>query len=375
MSSREIEPDLEPADRAAEPAAGPGDTDPGEPPKLRVTPKQLMRAAIGIGLAAVLIVVGMPLVAQTGWHEIGQHLGRVGWRTSLELFGLVLLGLWLYTFTLTGSLPGLRHFRALVVNLGGSAVSNLLPGGGAVGMAATYFMCRSWGFTRRSISTSLIVSGVWNVLGRIALPLIGIVVVSLEGNILPTAARSAALVSALIGLLVLVAFVLVLLSPHWTDRIARVVDRRVGPLIARVRRDNQRPNLHELIVDQRGRIAAVTGTGWLPMTVGVAGFLGVYFLLFWRTMSAVGVDLPVADIFAAYAVGRLLSTVGITPGGLGIAEAGTLAVLVAWGADKPAAAAGVLVFAVFSHLLEVPLGALGWLAWSVLPKVPGRGAG
>ena len=73
-------------------------------------------------------------------------------------------------------------------------------------------------------------------------------------------------------------------------------------------------------------------------------------------------------MFAAYAVGRLLTTVGVTPGGLGVTEAGTLAVLVAWGADKPAAAAGVLVFALFTHLLEVPLGALGWLAWWLMPK-------
>ena len=76
-----------------------------------------------------------------------------------------------------------------------------------------------------------------------------------------------------------------------------------------------------------------------------------------------------ADLFAAYALGRLLTAVGVTPGGLGITEAGTLAVLVAWGADKPAAAAGVLVFAIFSHLLEVPLGAIGWAAWWSMPKV------
>ena len=34
------------------------------------------------------------------------------------------------------------------------------------------------------------------------------------------------------------------------------------------------------------------------------------------------------------------------------------------------ATAGVVLFSIFTHLLEVPLGALGWLAWSVLPKTP-----
>ena len=52
----------------------------------------------------------------------------------------------------------------------GSSVGNLLPGGGAAGLAATYTICRSWGFSRRDISTSAIVTGVWNVLARVALP-------------------------------------------------------------------------------------------------------------------------------------------------------------------------------------------------------------
>ena len=45
------------------------------------------------------------------------------------------------------------------------------------------------------------------------------------------------------------------------------------------------------------------------------------------------------QIFAAYAVGRLLTAVGVTPGGVGVTESGTAAVLVAWGA-APAAALG-----------------------------------
>ena len=60
--------------------------------------------------------------------------------------------------------------QALIVNVCGSSVGNLLPGGGAAGVAATYALCRSWGFSRRDISTSVIVSGVWNILARVALP-------------------------------------------------------------------------------------------------------------------------------------------------------------------------------------------------------------
>jgi len=73
-------------------------------------------------------------------------------------------------------------------------------------------------------------------------------------------------------------------------------------------------------------------------------------------------------VFAAYAVGRLLSTVGITPGGLGITETGTVAVLIGFGANPAAATAGVVLFSIYIHVLEIPLGAFGWLAWSMSRK-------
>lgn len=337
-----------------------------------VTRGQIRSAVIGMTMAGLLLGVGLPLVAQTSWHEIGQHLSQLGPLAALELFGLVAFGLWCYTFTLTGSLPGLSHPKALIINVCGSSVSNLLPGGGAVGMAATYYIARSWGFTRRNISTSIIVSAVWNVLARLAMPLVGLAAVSTSKNALPRSVRTAALYGGVIGLLVLAGFIVVLISPVLTARLGRFLDKRVAGLIARWRRGDQRgvrPTIAVLLADQRTRLSVVTKSGWLPMTFGVVAFLGVYFILFWRTMTAVGVDLPIADLFAAYALGRLLTAVGVTPGGLGISEAGTLAVLVAWGADKPAAAAGVLIFAVFSHLLEVPLGAIGWAAWWKSAKV------
>lgn len=337
----------------------------------KATGKQVLQAVLGLALAAVILVFGLPWFGQTAWHEIGHHLDRVGWANALELFGLVVLGLWLYTFTLTGSLPGLTHLKALIVNVAGSAAGNLLPGGGAAGVAASYLMLRSWGFTRAAISTSVIVSGVWNVVARMAMPLLGVAMLS-STDALPRGVRRGAFTGGIVGLVVIAIFVAILVSPHMTERFGAWAQRRLGDRIdaRRGRRGKGHVDLRHVLVDQRRRLASVTATGWLPMTVGVVGFLGVYFVLFWRTMDAVGVDLSLGKLFAAYAVGRLLTAVGVTPGGLGITEAGTLAVMVAWGADKPAAAAGVLVFAIFTHLLEVPLGAMGWLAWFVMPKVP-----
>jgi hypothetical protein len=67
-------------------------------------------------------------------------------------------------------------------------------------------------------------------------------------------------------------------------------------------------------------------------------------------------------------VGRQLTAVGITPGGVGVTESGTAAVLVAWGAAPAGALAGVVLFSVYTHLMEIPLGAIGWLAWGLSRK-------
>ena len=104
------------------------------------------------------------------------------------------------------------------------------------------------------------------------------------------------------------------------------------------------------------------------MTFGLFGFFGVYFVLFWFCLDSQHVQVTFAHTFAAYAVGRLLSTVGITPGGVGITEIGSTAVLIAFGANPAAATAGVVLFSIYIHLLEIPLGAIGWVIWGVSRK-------
>ncbi|HQW74694.1 MAG TPA: UPF0104 family protein, partial [Ornithinibacter sp.] len=147
--------------------------------------RKTLQAVVGLGLAVALLVWGLPYFAKTTWVDIWDVIATIPLSHAVGFQLLMLAGLWCYTFTFTGSLPGLTHSKALIVNLCGSSVSNLLPGGGAVGLAATYAICRSWGFSRRATSTSVVVTGVWNVLARIALPVIAIAVLWFTGVALP----------------------------------------------------------------------------------------------------------------------------------------------------------------------------------------------
>jgi uncharacterized membrane protein YbhN (UPF0104 family) len=334
--------------------------------------RRRLQVVVGLGLAVVLLVWGLPFFARTSWHAVLTVLSAIPIGTVLSLQTLMLLGLWMYTFTLTGSLPGLRHAQALIVNVCGSSVGNLLPGGGAAGLAATYSICRSWGFSRRDISTSAIVTGVWNVLARVALPVVGIAALYFGSSDLPQAAQDAAVAGSLSGLGVLGAFVAVLASERAAHLIGHGLDWLLRPLFRRAAR-RRTTSLDALVTDLRSRIIDVVRTGWLFMTYGLVGFFSIYFVLFWFCMNAVGVHLRFGTMFAAFAIGRLLTAVGVTPGGLGVTETGTAAVLVGWGANPAEATAGVVLFSIFTHLMEVPLGALGWIIWTLTRPASGAG--
>jgi putative heme transporter len=330
--------------------------------------KHVVEAVIGLGLAAVLLIWGLPHFAKTTWGDIWEVIGGVPPSHALGFQVLMLVGLWSYTFTFTGSLHGLTHSRALIVNLCGSSISNLLPGGGAVGLAATYGICRSWGFSKRATSTSAIVTGVWNVMARIALPVAAIASLWIGGVTLPEALTDLAVAGMVTGLGILVTFIAVMVSERAAQAIGRGLDHVIGPLLRR-RRPNSTMSPKELVHDLRARLNDVVGSGWWSMTLGMIGFFGAYYVLFVLVLRETGVVMPLNLLFAAFAIGRLLTAVGITPGGVGVTETATAAVLVAWGADPAGATAGVVLFSIFTHLMEVPLGALGWLLWTLSPKV------
>jgi uncharacterized membrane protein YbhN (UPF0104 family) len=213
----------------------------------------------------------------------------------------------------------------------------------------------------------VIVTGLWNVLGRLALPVVGTAVLLTDTSELPKAVVRGAVIGAAGGVGLLALFVAAIAS----ERVATIIGRGLDGALRHLGRRGQAGRdmgIEELAQDLRGRLNAVIRTGWARMTFGLVGFFGVYYLLFWLTLSVLGVQLTFAHTFAAYAVGRLLTTVGITPGGVGITETGTAAVLTGFGAHPAGAMAGVVLFSIYIHLLEIPLGAIGWVVWGVSRK-------
>ncbi len=215
-------------------AAPPLGPEPAAPPKPRFTWVRLLQVVLGLGLAVFLLGWALPYFAHTTWADVWAVLQGIPATTAFGLFLLMVLGLWLYTFTITGSLPHLPHVKAFIVNVSGSAVGNLLPAGGAAGAAATYQQLRSWGFGRRAISTSLIVTGVWNIMAAAAAD-IGIGLMILFAGDLNPAVMKAAAVGAVGGIVVLGLFITMLASEQachviggWLQRALRFLPSPAG---------------------------------------------------------------------------------------------------------------------------------------------------
>ena len=330
---------------------------------------RVARDVISIALAVVLLVWGLPRVAGVGWSEIleplrGLHPGVLVLLAALQLSALVAI-----TFTITGALPGISHTRALMVNLAGSLVANTLPFGGALAVGATYAMCRSWGFSRGAIGISIVLGGVFSTAGKVLLPMVGLAALVLQGGHISAALRNAALFGVLTLIAVLIVFVAVMASSTAAHAVGGLVQRAAQAVLRLVGKSREL-GWADAISRLRDQTRDVMRTGWLAMTLGTLGYFVIYFVLFWLCLYICGLVIGVGTMLAAFALGRLLTSVAVTPGGIGLVEAGSVALLVAMGANPAQAAGGILLFTVFTHILEIPFGVLAWLVW-----LWGRGRG
>ncbi len=312
-------------------------------------------------MAVALLGGVLPNVASTTAHAVGQALSAVSPRQLAPLVALWFAGLFAHSFVLTGALPGLTRRRALTLNLTGSAVSNVMPFGGAAGMTLNYLMVRTWGVTRTGFASYTLVTNVWVVLLKLSMPVVAVVLLLVTGtSITPTFTLLASVATG--ALTVVLAVLTVGLSNRgFAVTAARVVCDAAAWLSRVARHDVDPGPMAEAVVGCRDTVAAVVRTRGVQLSAGMLGYAALQAVLLDGCLAAVGAPVPPAVLMAAFAADRVMTLAVLTPGGLGFAEVGTTAALVAFGVDPAAATAGVLVYRGFTYALEIPVGG-AWLA-------------
>jgi putative heme transporter len=322
-------------------------------------------AALSLPAAGITVLVLLPRLTGTTWAEVLDVLRGVRHSMLPVLVVVWLAGLLTYTRLQTAALPGLTPGRALALNLSGSAIANGIPGGGAFSNAATWAMARSWGFSGSAFAVYAVVTNVVVALSKVTLPVVAVGMLAAVGRDLITGPmRTAALVAG--GALPALVALLALL--WWLS------GRRPGGLVARLAGTGRLGRLTGRVsgwwLETREAVAAVFRAGWRWMLVSVVGYALLQFLLLLLCLRLTGARVDPLVVFVAFAVGRFLTVLPITPGGLGVTETGTTAVLVTLGVAAATADAAVLLFTVFVVVLEIPVGAvsLGW--WYLSARRP-----
>ncbi|MFD9940578.1 YbhN family protein [Nonomuraea sp. NPDC059023] len=329
---------------------------------------QVTLSVLSLALA-VLLVVYLPQIVQalTGkpvsWREIGAEFGQLGAGTIALMAGLWLLSLLAYTFVLTNSQPGLSNLQGLTLNAAGSAVSNLLPFGGAAGVALTFAMCKGWGFGYRSIVVMTLVSGVWNTLFRFVLPAVGIIALLMAGEVVNTTVERAGWAGA-ISILVLV--VVVAAALYW-DRAAVLLGKVLDGL-GRPFKKEIAPSFHKLRADTAG----IVRTRWPGLSLAMIAFLVLQWGIMVVCMQATGAYPGLAQSIAVFALSRVLTAALITPSGAGIMEGGVVLLLVSFGIPTAPATATALLFGFWTYTIEIPFGGLALGAWALLRRRDSR---
>src|SRR5690606_14270309 len=248
--------------------------------------------------------------------------------------------------------------------------SNLLPFGGAAGVALSFAMLRGWGFHTRPIVVSTLVTGVWNTLFRFILPAVGILALLMAGQVPdPTVARA-----GWVGALSILALVAVVAAALYWERAATLLGRLLDAA-ARLAPRRIRPAEHAAsgaLRRLRADTADIVQRRWSGLSLGMTAFLVLQWLILLLCLHATGSYVGAAESLAAFALSRVLTTALVTPSGTGIMEAGTIALLVAFGAPAPAATAAALLFGFWTYTIEIPFGGLALGAWALLRRRDGN---
>ena len=267
--------------------------------------------------------------------------------------------LWCYGFVITATVPGMRHAQAMTVNVTSSAVSNLVPFGGALGLATTFAMARSWGFSSGAVALSALVTGIWNVFAKLALPMLGLLALVLGTGRRRRAGWSARRRSAPPSWRVALA---VLIGTLWSEK--RGPDRRAGSS-----RRSGRPALRLVgslaparLGSGRPALAASRDRpGARRMAQADARPRGLprdcRRVLLYLILTMLGSTLGPAQVFAGFAFGRLLTTIVVTPAGPGSPRRARPACSSPSAATRPSCTSAVLLFSGIVVFLEIPVGA------------------
>jgi uncharacterized protein (TIRG00374 family) len=247
-------------------------------------------------------------------------------------------------------------FAIATSQLASGSLGRVVPGGAAATAALQYRMLWQAGLSRPAVATGLAAGSIL-LLGALAsLPLLAVPAL-VAGRKIPHGLLNAGILALVIFVFLFALGALLIVS----DRVVRWVGRTTTRLLKRLRPRRPAPkNLPERLSEQRKLVRRTLGRKW-PEAVAAAEARWLFdFLTLLAALQAVDARPRLSLALLAYCAAQLLAQVPITPGGLGIVEAGMTGTLALAGVPAGAAAVAVLAYRMASYWLPLPVGAVAW---------------
>jgi len=327
-----------------------------------------LKRGLTVGLAIAVIggtfVFVLPQFAN--YSQVWAQVKTLSWEWVGVLLAAVALNMVTFAPPWMVALPGLGFWPALTVTQASTAGTYIAPGGAAVGIGLSAAMLLAWGFHADQVALAVTLTGIWNQLAILAFPAIAFALLTLtHGDI--AALQTIATVGLLAFVVVAAAFAVAISSSRMARKVGDLAARIVTWLLRVVRR---RPVAWsgESLVRFRSSAIGLLRRRWYVLTLAtLAGQLSVFLVLL-ASLRALGVtegQVSLVEAFAAWSLARVLGSIPITPGGLGVVELGLTSVLVRFGGDNAGVVAAVLLY---RFLTIVPTLVYGTIAGATFRK-------
>jgi putative heme transporter len=316
---------------------------PPTPPRRRRPRKRVVVAVLGAAFALATFAYFLPQIAD--YRDVWGVLKGLSWPWIAALAAATLLNLATFAPPWQVALPGLAFRSAFVLTQVSTALSLVLPGGAAVGIAGSYGILRRWAFRGRDIGRAVTLVSLWNQFANLSYPVVAVFLLAVTGGSSAVVATAAFVGAAVLGVAV-AALGAVLAS--------RRAAAGIGELAAQLsdwalRKFGRGPVAWggESFEQFRLEAAELLRRRWHVLTLATyAGTLTVFLVLLvsLRALDVPGSEVSVIEAFAAWSLARLLGTIPITPGGIGVVELSLTGALVAFGGSNAEVVAAVLVY-------------------------------
>jgi uncharacterized membrane protein YbhN (UPF0104 family) len=310
---------------------------------MRSPRRAVLRFALGVALAAAVFVEVLPRIASYG--SVAHRLGTISaaWAAALAVGSL--LDIVTTALPWQAVLPRLRFLAALAFTQASTALTTLLPGGAPLGMALSFGFLRRLRVERGAAAFAVAVTGIWSQVMILVYPLVGAILVFATGQ-LSTSTALIATVSGASGAIIVGLTVAALRSAgaaRWLGDFAAHVGAWGAGLLHRAP-----PGWSgEALVKLRAERLVLLRRRWPRLTAATLANQLAAYLVFELCLRAVGIsfaELPPSEAFLAWAIGRVISSLPLTPGGIGVVELGMIGTLVGFGAPHGHVVAAVLLY-------------------------------